>query len=93
MSQDPSPNLQPRDVYWQRVRRLTIVLLASWFLLTFGVIFFARELSAFTLFGWPFPFYMAAQGLTLMYLIIVALYLVRMRRLDRLLKNNTNNGR
>lgn len=93
MPQDPSPNLQPRDVYWQRVRRLTIVLLASWFLLTFGVIFFARELYGFTLFGWPFPFYMAAQGLTLLYLIIVALYLVRMRRLDRLLKNNTNNGR
>ncbi len=92
MSQDPSQNRPPLDAYWRRVRRLTIALLASWFLLTFGVIFFARELSGFTLFGWPFPFYMAAQGLTLLYLIIVAVYMMRMRRLDRLLKN-TNDAR
>ncbi|MGE5623159.1 MAG: DUF4212 domain-containing protein [Bacillota bacterium] len=93
MPQDPSQNRPPLDAYWRRVRHLTIALLASWFLLTFGVIFFARELSGFTLFGWPFPFYMAAQGLTLLYLIIVAVYIMRMRRLDRLLKNNTNDAR
>ncbi|MGE5651312.1 MAG: DUF4212 domain-containing protein [Bacillota bacterium] len=93
MSQEPLSIRHPRDAYWRQVRRLTAVLLASWFLLTFVVIFFARELSGVTLFGWPFPFYMAAQGLTLLYLAIVAIYMIRMRRLDRQLKSDTTNAR
>ena len=93
MSREPLLIQHPRDVYWRRVRQLTAVLLSSWFLLTFGVIFFARELSGLTLFGWPFPFYMAAQGLTLLYLIIVALYLARMRHLDRQLKSDKTDAR
>jgi putative solute:sodium symporter small subunit len=71
---------------WQRTRTLTAWLLLLWFATTFIVIFFARELSHFSLFGWPFSFYMAAQGLTLIYLGIVALYARRMRRLERSLK-------
>ncbi|QDZ28778.1 DUF4212 domain-containing protein [Noviherbaspirillum sp. UKPF54] len=93
MSQEPLSIRHPRDAYWRQVRRLTAVLLASWFLLTFVVIFFARELSGVTLFGWPLPFYMAAQGLTLLYLAIVAIYMIRMRRLDRQLKSDTTNAR
>lgn len=92
MPYSPLPK-QQLDVYWSRTRLLTALLLAVWFSTTFGTIFFARELSDFTLFGWPFPFYMAAQGLPLLYLIIVAIYAVRMRRLDRLLKNNDRNAR
>ncbi len=72
----------PRAAHWQRVRRLTAWLLLAWFAVTFGVIFFARELSAITLFGWPLSFYMAAQGTILIYLVIVAVYAWRMRRLD-----------
>lgn len=78
-----------RTAYWQRVRRLTFVLLAIWFAATFGIIYFARELSTFTLLGWPFSFYMAAQGLTLLYVILVAFYAMRMRRLDKLLNSET----
>lgn len=78
-----------RQAYWHRVRRLTFGLLALWFLATFGILFFARELSHFTLLGWPFPFYMAAQGLTLLYVAIVAFYAVRMRTLDKLLQSET----
>lgn len=76
-----------RKTYWQRVRQLTFVLLAIWFLATFVVIFYARELSSVTVFGWPFPFYMAAQGLTLLYVVIVAFYAIYMRRLDKLLNS------
>ena len=69
--------------YWGRTRRLTVVLSVVWFITTFGTIFFARELSHFTLFGWPFSYYMVAQGTTLIYLSVVGLYAWRMRYLDR----------
>ncbi len=69
--------------YWGRTRRLTVVLSVVWFVTTFGTIFFARELSHFTLFGWPFSYYMVAQGTTLIYLTVVGLYAWRMRSLDR----------
>ena len=49
---------------------------------TFLVAFFARELS-FSFFGWPFSFWMAAQGAPLMYLVLVLVYAAAMNRLDR----------
>ena len=70
--------------YWARTRRLTALLLVAWLLTTFCVIFFARELSGYTLFGWPFSYYMVAQGTTLIYLAIVGAYAWYMRGLDRL---------
>ncbi|MEO6920216.1 MAG: DUF4212 domain-containing protein [Collimonas sp.] len=69
--------------HWRSTRRLTLALLLVWFGLTFGVIFFARELANMTLFGWPLSFYMAAQGLALGYLLIVAVYTWQMRSIDR----------
>ena len=71
-------------LHWARVRRLTLALLLLWFIVTFGVIFFARELSALSLFGWPLPFYMAAQGSTLIYLLIIGVYALAMKKLDAL---------
>ena len=78
-----------RQLYWRRTRAITGVLLFVWFTTTFGTIYFARELSTFTVFGWPLSFYMAAQGLTLIYLLVVVLYVKRMRRLDEMLRSET----
>ena len=68
-------------LYWGRTRALTIGLLLAWFGVTFGVVFFARDLS-FSLFGWPFSFYMAAQGCLVVYLLLILLYAYRLRQLD-----------
>ena len=67
--------------HWQRNRRLIAGLLAVWFVVTFVVAFFARELS-FRLFGWPFSFWVASQGAIVIYLLIVGVYVWRMDRLD-----------
>jgi putative solute:sodium symporter small subunit len=72
-------------LYWSRTRRLTGLLLAVWFAATFLVVFFARELSEVEVLGWPVSFYMAAQGLILIYLAIIGIYTLRMQRLDTLL--------
>ncbi len=69
---------------WHRIRRMTAWLLALWFLATFFFIYFARELDRVHLFGWPVSFYMAAQGMMLIYLAIVVIYMRRMRRIEQL---------
>jgi putative solute:sodium symporter small subunit len=68
--------------YWRRNLRVTALLLAVWFAVTFGVGWFARDL-AFDFFGWPFSFYMAAQGAQIVYVLIIAFYARYMNRLDR----------
>jgi putative solute:sodium symporter small subunit len=55
--------------------------LATWFTVTFILTYFARDLR-FAFLGWPFSFYMAAQGSLLIYLLIVYLYARRQRARD-----------
>jgi putative solute:sodium symporter small subunit len=69
--------------YWKSNLRLTGGLLAIWFVATFGVGWFARDLQSLTVFGFPLPFYMGAQGALLVFLAIVGCYAWRMDRLDR----------
>jgi putative solute:sodium symporter small subunit len=78
-----SANPIKKTAYWRRTRQLSVKLLACWFLVTLCTIFFARELSTVTIFGWPISFYMAAQGSALVYLIIVGIYAWRMRKLEQ----------
>jgi putative solute:sodium symporter small subunit len=93
MAPDPTfAAQQRRTFYWRRVRRLTLQLLLVWFFVTFGVIFFARELSTFTVLGWPFSFYMVAQGLVLIYVLIVALYAWCMQRIDKIFEGDITHG-
>jgi putative solute:sodium symporter small subunit len=86
---DPAPDKQA--AYWRRTRRLTVQLLLVWFAVTFGVIFFARDLAEFTLFGWPVSFYMAAQGAVLIYVAIIAMYAWRMRQFDKTYTDDASN--
>jgi putative solute:sodium symporter small subunit len=77
---DRSQSAQRR--YWRRNLRLIGVLLLIWSVVSFVLVWYARELS-FDFFGWPFSFYMAAQGSLLVYLVLVVVYARWMNRLDR----------
>ncbi len=72
-----------RAVHWRRTRRVTLLLLALWFLTTFCTVFYARELAELTVFGWPLSFYLAAQGSSLIYLAMIGAYALIMDRIDR----------
>lgn len=67
--------------YWRKNLRVTGLLLAIWFGVTFVVSYYARELS-FNFFGWPFSFWMAAQGSLMVYCAIVWFYAQYMGKLD-----------
>ena len=68
--------------YWHKNLTMTSVLLAIWFLVTFVLMYFARDLS-FNFFGWTFAFYMAAQGTLIIYVVIIWYYARYMNALDR----------
>lgn len=68
--------------YWNRNLRVTSLLLGLWFVVTYVVAFHARDLD-FEFFGWPFSFWMAAQGSLIVYVLIVWIYARYMERLDR----------
>jgi len=88
----PHRDIQRRAALWRRTRRLTMTLLAIWFGVTFAAIFFARELAGLTLFGWSVSFYMAAQGALLIYLAIVGIYALAMRRLEAQNESDNHGG-
>ena len=68
--------------YWNKNLRLCALLMSVWFVFTFLVIWFARELSALSFFGWPLSFYMAAQGSLIIYVVLVWYYAKKMNQLD-----------
>jgi putative solute:sodium symporter small subunit len=63
-----------------RVLLLKAVLLLVWAATSFGFFFFARDLQ-FVVAGWPFAYWMGAQGAILVFIAIVVVYATLMRRL------------
>ena len=74
-------SLELRRRYWRKTLRMTGLLLLLCVVVTFGVPYFARFLN-FTFFGWPFSFWMGAQGALLTYGFIIGFYAWYMNRLD-----------
>ena len=72
-----------RKEYWRRTLRVTAILLSIWFVVTYVVIFFAVPLNQITFLGFPFAFYMGAQGALAVYVAIIVFYAWYMNRLDR----------
>ncbi|PKO33557.1 MAG: DUF4212 domain-containing protein [Betaproteobacteria bacterium HGW-Betaproteobacteria-7] len=71
-----------RANYWRQTRQLTAGLFVIWVLVTFVMNWFARELNEIVIFGFPLGFYMGAQGILIIYLLIIWFYNRRMRALD-----------
>lgn len=68
--------------YWRANLRRIARLLALWLLITMAPALFTGWL-AFDFIGWPFPFWLAAYGAPLSYLIIVAVYAWGMEHADQ----------
>lgn len=81
---DPTESSQiHRKQYWRRTRQFTMTLLSIWFAATFCIIWFARELSGISFFGWPLSFYLVAQGAILLYTALIGIHTYTMGKLDR----------
>ena len=74
---------QKHNEYWHKNLVITAILLAVWFLVTFVEAWYARELNGITFFGFPLGFYMSAQGSLAIYVAIIGIYAVYMKKLDK----------
>lgn len=92
--EDPvSPADQPADgeetaanegAYWRENIRLLCSLMAVWFAASFGCgILFRDFLDQFSLGGYPLGFWFAQQGSIYIFIALIAIYVVRMRQIER----------
>jgi putative solute:sodium symporter small subunit len=76
-----------RQEFDRQVRRLTWASLAIWAGVTLVPIFGARRLN-FVIWGWPFNFWMAAQGCVLVYLALVVYFAWQVNRWEAALPSD-----
>ena len=69
--------------YWRKNLKITGILLFIWFVVTYVIGWFAKELASITILGFPFPFYMGAQGSLIIYVLIIWYYARYMNKLDQ----------
>ncbi len=81
---------QKHEEYWHKNLVITAILLLVWFIATFVEAWFARELNTITFLGFPLGFYMSAQGSLIIYVALIGIYALLMRKLD--LKYNVDEG-
>ena len=73
---------EKHNEYWHKNLVITAILLSVWFVATFVEIWFARELNTITFLGFPLAFYMSAQGSLIIYVALIGIYALLMRKLD-----------
>ncbi|WP_414451401.1 DUF4212 domain-containing protein [Burkholderia sp. 22PA0099] len=74
--------------YWRFNLILIAVLMTIGFGVSFVVPFFAPALAGLRFAGFSLPFYLGAQGAILIYLLLIAVYVLLMQRADRTLRRD-----
>lgn len=74
---------EQRREYWRYNLRLTLTLLAIWFVVAYLLSgLFAATLNHVTFLGFPLGYYMAAQGSLIVFVLEIALYARLMNKKD-----------
>ena len=72
------------NAYWKENIHIVLSLLSVWFLVSFGMsILFVDYLDNFRFFGFKLGFWMAQQGAIYFFLVIIFIYVYKMKQLDR----------
>ena len=70
--------------YWKRNLRLLTVLLAVWFLVSFGFgILLVDQLNAIRMGGFQLGFWFAQQGSQYIFVVLIFIYVYKMNKLDK----------
>jgi putative solute:sodium symporter small subunit len=81
---------QKHKEYWHKNLTITAILLAIWFIVTFVIGYFSREVNEVSVLGFPLAFYINAQGALITYVVIIWFYARYMNGLDK--KYNVDEG-
>ena len=83
----PDRNAETSDTekaYWSQNIRLLWTLMTIWFVVSFGAgIIFRDFLDQFAIGGYPLGFWFAQQGAIYFFILLIAIYNVRMKRIER----------
>jgi putative solute:sodium symporter small subunit len=72
-----------RRAYWRRNLRIMAVLLTIWALVSFGAgILLVEPLNKIEIGGFPLGFWFSQQGAIITFVILIAVYVWRMDKLD-----------
>ena len=83
-----------KNDYWIANLKLVASLLFIWFFASFGCgILFADYLDQFTFFGFKLGFWFAQQGSIYIFVILIFIYINRMKKLDQKFKNASDEGK
>ncbi len=75
--------------YWRENVKYLVILMSLWFIVSYGFgIILVDYLDQYSIGGFPLGFWFAQQGSIYAFIIIIAIYLVLMNRLDK--KYNLN---
>jgi putative solute:sodium symporter small subunit len=78
----PGMSQGAKKTLWSRTKRITQGLLLAWLGVNLVVPWFARDLDALRLFGLPLGWWLASQGVLLLYLALIVVYAVVMDRME-----------
>jgi len=74
---------QKMQQYWKRNIRTLLILLAVWFIVSFGFgILLVEPLNAIKIGGYKLGFWFAQQGSIFSFVILIFVYVYRMNKLD-----------
>ena len=77
-----------KNDYWVANLKLVASLLLIWFFISFGCgILFVDYLDQYTFFGFKLGFWFAQQGSIYIFVILIFVYIHRMKKLDQKFKN------
>lgn len=69
--------------YWAANVKLTAIVLAIWFVVTYVAIFFSPELNEIVILGFPMGYYMGAQGSLIVFVVLIFVYAFKMNANDK----------
>lgn len=80
-----------RKKYWQFNLRYLTILLAIWFIVSYGFgIFLVDELNAIRIGGFKLGFWFAQQGSIYVFILLIFIYVFLMNSLDKKLKDDSH---
>ena len=84
MSDPNSSALENAKAYWRANIITVCCLLVVWFVVSFGMaILFVEPLNEFKIAGFPLGFWMGQQGAIYVFVALILIYALRMRKLDK----------
>ena len=69
--------------HWARTSSLMWMMLFLWFVFSFVIHFFVKQLNEITFLGFPLGFYMAAQGALIVFVAMLFYFAYAQDKIDR----------